>query len=100
MEKNKLSCLIEGYAGTYFEVGQIWETRDENIKARIIRTSTSENYPIICEYQDSFEDKIFESTVDIHGKHNKSSKHRLDLTKLISTEKIEKYLRKLEAYIQ
>lgn len=100
MEKNKLSCLIEGYAGTYFEVGQIWETRDENIKARIIRTSTSENYPIICEYQDIFEDRMFEATVDIHGKYNNSFKHRLDLVKLISTEKIEKYLRKLEAYIQ
>ncbi len=60
MEKNKLSCLIEGYAGTYFKVGQIWETRDENIKAKIIRISTSENYPIICEYQDIFEDRMFE----------------------------------------
>lgn len=41
---------------------------------------------------------MFESTVDIHGKYNKSFKHRFDLTKLISTEKIEKFSRKLEAY--
>lgn len=100
MKELKLKCKIDGYEGTYFEVGQIWETRDENIKAKIIRILANDNYPILCEYQDSFEDKIFESTVDIHGKYNKSFKHRLDLTKLISTEKIEKYLRKLEAYIQ
>lgn len=100
MNDTKLSCLVEGYEGTYFEIGQIWETRDENIKVKIIGISNDNVYPIICEYQDGLEDRVFESTVDIHGKHNKSSKHRLDLTKLISTEKIEKYLRKLEAYIQ
>ena len=98
MKEIKLKCKIDGYEGTYFEVGQIWETRDENIKAKIIRILANDNYPILCEYHDSFEDRMFESTVDIHGKYNKSFKHRLDLTKLISTEKIEKFLRKLEAY--
>ena len=24
----KLECLIEGYEGTYFKIGQVWETRE------------------------------------------------------------------------
>ena len=24
----KLECLVEGYEGTYFEIGQVWETRE------------------------------------------------------------------------
>ena len=27
MEELKLEGLVEGYEGTYFEVGQVWETR-------------------------------------------------------------------------
>ena len=27
MEELKLECLVEGYEGTYFEVGQVWGNR-------------------------------------------------------------------------
>lgn len=34
MEEQKLECFVEGYEGTYFEVGQVWETR-EGLKLKV-----------------------------------------------------------------
>ena len=34
--KEQLKCEIKGYEDTYFEIGQVWDTRDSNIKATII----------------------------------------------------------------
>lgn len=34
-DEQKLECLVEGYEGTYFELGQVWETREGN-KLKII----------------------------------------------------------------
>ena len=83
MKEQKLKCEIKCYEDTYFEIGQVWETRDENIKAKIIKILANDNmFPIICEYYDSFENRMFESTVDTNGRYNKSFKHRYDLVKL------------------
>lgn len=89
MEELKVECLIEGYEGTYFEVGQIWETRDGINKAKIIEILTEKEYPIypiLCEYYNKAEDRNFEFNVDKYGKYTRLNRNRLDLIKLISTE--------------
>lgn len=90
MEELKLECLVEGYEGTYFEVGQVWETRDGNIKARItkIYTGGDKRCPIICEYYNKDEDRTFDFSVDIKGNYAIYVTSKFDLVKLISTKSI------------
>ena len=43
MNHKKLECLVEGYEGTYFEIGQVWETRKGSkfkVKGFDFRTDT------------------------------------------------------------
>lgn len=88
MKELKLECLVEGYEGTYFEVGQVWETRDGINKAKIIEIKRDKgiNYPIVCQYYNKTRDDYFIYNVDKYGKYTRLSEYRFDLVKLISTE--------------
>lgn len=77
-EELKLVCLVEGYEGTYFEVGQVWLTAQGSEKVKIIQLNVDTTVLV--------EGKIRYS-VQLNGKFNKSGLESLrDLARLISTE--------------
>lgn len=75
--------------GTYFKVGQVWETRDGNIKAKVIELLAEGKYPIVCEYYDKAVDKNFEFGVD---------KFRLIPTEELQPKTLSEYLKENCAY--
>jgi hypothetical protein len=109
MEEVKLVCLVEGYEGTYFEVGQIWLTAQGSEKVKIIQLN--EDSTILLEgrirYLVNVESRIRYS-VQLNGKFNKSGlESERDLVKLISTEStpsepqpktLSEYLKENNAY--
>src|SRR5574344_794563 len=82
MEELKLECLVEGYEGTYFEVGQVWETKsgytlkikEFNLKADV--------YKVIMVSDDLIGNYYYTS----EGKKIQGFESELDLVRLISTE--------------
>ena len=80
MNDKKLECLVEGYEGTYYEVGQVWETRD-GAKVTLKGFSVDEDYPLLFDvgYRDLEE-------FTLKGTFYEDIGHRFDLIKLISTE--------------
>ena len=80
MNDKKLECLVEGYEGTYFEVGQVWETRS-GTKIILKNIIDDKDYPLSFDvgYRDLEE-------FTLKGTFYEDIGHRFDLIKLISTE--------------
>ena len=83
MEELKLECLVEGYEGTYFEIGQVWETRrGDKLKVKGFDFRTNVYKLILTEVGDSTEKYYYSAKgEDIQGRETD-----LNLVKLISTE--------------
>ena len=83
MGELKLECSVKGYEGTYFEIGQVWETREGgklkvkgfDFKADIYKLTMTE----VC---NSTEEYYY----TLKGTFYEESEHQFDLIKLISTE--------------
>ena len=83
MEELKLECLVEGYEGTYFEIGQVWETRKGGkIKVKGFDFNTDVYKLTMMEVGDSDEEYYYSSK----GEDVQGIETELDLVKLISTE--------------
>ena len=83
MNDTKLECLIKGYEGTYFEIGQIWKTIDGNkLKVKGFDFKADIYKLTMMEVDDSTEERYYTSKGE-YVQENKSDK---DLVKLISAE--------------
>ena len=101
MNDKKLECLVEGYEGTYYEVGQVWETRG-GAKVTLKGFIDDKNYPLLFDvgYRD-----LEEFTQ--RGTFYEDGEYAFDLVKLISTEStpskpepktLSEYLKENDAY--
>ena len=82
MAELKLECLVEGYEGTYFEVGQVWETKSGyRLKIKSFNL-TEEVYKIIMVSDDLIGNYYY----TLEGKKIQGFESDLDLVKLISAE--------------
>lgn len=80
MNDKKLECLVEGYEGTYYEIGQVWETR--NGKKIVFKDFIKDaDYPLLFDIGNT----IYEEFT-LRGTFYEGDEHDLDLVKLISTE--------------
>lgn len=80
MNDKKLECLVEGYEGTYYEIGQVWETRNgEKIVFKDFIKDA--DYPLLFDIGNT----IYEEFT-LRGTFYEGDEHDLDLVKLISTE--------------
>ena len=83
MEELKLECLVEGYEGTYFEVGQVWEIKSGDIlKVKGFDFETDIYKLTMTEVDDLDEEYYYTSK----GEDVEGAESDLDLVKLISTE--------------
>ena len=101
MNDKKLECLVEGYEGTYYEVGQVWETKG-GAKVTLKGFSVDKDYPLLFDvgYRD-----LEEFTQ--RGTYYEDVEYAFDLVKLISTEStpskqqsktLSEYLKENDAY--
>lgn len=102
MNDKKIECLVEGYEGTYFEVGQVWETRggEKIVFKDFIKDA---DYPLLFDIGNT----IYEEFT-LRGTFYEGDEHDLDLVKLISTEStpseepqpktLSEYLKENDAY--
>ena len=79
----KLECLIEGYEGTYFKIGQVWETR-EGDRLKIKDFYFKPDFYKLAVTKINNSDKEFYYT--LKGKYVKDKESDLDLVRLVSTE--------------
>lgn len=102
MNDKKLECLVEGYEGTYYEIGQVWETRNgEKIVFKDFIKDA--DYPLLFDIGNT----IYEEFT-LRGTFYEGDEHDLDLVKLISTEStpseepqpktLSEYLKENDAY--
>ena len=101
MNDKKLECLVEGYEGTYYEIGQVWETR--NGKKIVFKDFIKDaDYPLLFDIGNT----IYEEFT-LRGTFYEGDEHDLDLVKLISTEStpskqqsktLSEYLKENDAY--
>ena len=83
MNHKKLECLVRGYEGTYFEIGQVWETREGgklkvkgfDLKAKVYKLA-------MTEVGDSTEEYYY----TLKGEDAQGIETEFDLVKLIPTE--------------
>ena len=79
----KLKCLVKGYKGTYFEIGQIWETREGNrLKVKYFNFKPKFYKLTITEINISKKEFYY----TLKGEYVKGKESDFDLIKLISTE--------------
>jgi hypothetical protein len=101
MNDKKLECLVEGYEGTYYEIGQVWETR--NGEKIVLKDFIKDaDYPLLFDIGNT----IYEEFA-LRGTFYEGDEHDLDLVKLISTEStpskpepktLSEYLKENDAY--
>ena len=81
-KKLKLKCLIKGYKGTYFEIGQVWETREgDRLKVNDFYFKT-DSYKLALTKNNSKKELYY----TLKGEYVKGKESDFDLIKLISTE--------------
>ena len=104
MNDKKLECLVEGYEGTYFEVGQVWETRNGE-KIVLKDFIKNETYPLLFDIGNTIYEEFTLRGTFFYA--DAKVKHGLDLVKLISTEStpskpqtktLSEYLKENDAY--
>ena len=83
MEELKLECLVRGYEGTYFEIGQVWETR-EGDRLKIKDFYFKPDFYKLAVTKINNSEKEFYYT--LKGKYVKDKESDLDLVRLVSTE--------------
>ena len=84
MEELKLECLVEGYEGTYFEIGQVWETREGGkLKVKEFDFETDIYKLTMTEVDDSTKEEYYYTP---KGEELQGEESELDLVKLIPTE--------------
>ena len=105
MEELKLECLVEGYEGTYFEIGQVWGDRNgDKLKVKGFDFETDIYKLTMTEVDDSTPEYYYTPK----GEELQGEESELDLVKLISTEAtpskesqpktISEYLKENNAY--
>ncbi len=83
MEELKLECLVEGYEGTYFEIGQVWQIKlGDRLKVKEFDFETDIYKLIMTEVDDSTPKYYYTPK----GEELQGEESVLDLVKLISTE--------------
>ena len=83
MNHKKLECLVEGYEGTYFEIGQVWETREgDKLKVKGFDYGIGIYLIIMTEVGDSTEEYYY----TLKGEDAQGIETEFDLVKLIPTE--------------
>lgn len=83
MEELKLECLVKGYEGTYFEVGQVWETKSGcKLKVKGFDFETDIYKLTMTEGGGSTGEYYYTSK----GEDEQGRESDLDLVRLISTE--------------
>ena len=83
MEELKLECLVRGYEGTYFEIGQVWEIREgDKLKVKGFDFETDIYKLTMTEVDDSTEEYYY----TLKGEDIQGSEYNFDLVKLIPTE--------------
>ena len=101
MNDKKLECLVDGYEGTYYELGQVWETKG-GAKVTLKGFSDDKDYPLLFDIGNT----IYEEFT-LRGTFYEGDEHGLDLVKLISTEStpskqqsktLSEYLKENDAY--
>ena len=82
MKDLKLKCLIKGYEDTFFEVGQVWETREGN-KLKIIGFDLKTPiYKVsLFELEDEYKNHLYYTQ---KGEFWEGEKNKRDLVKLIT----------------
>ena len=104
MNDKKLECLVEGYEGTYYEIGQVWETRNgEKIVFKDFIKDA--DYPLLFDIGNTIYEEFTLRGTFFYA--DAKVKHGLDLVKLISTEStpskpepktLSEYLKENNAY--
>ena len=85
MNDTKLECLIKGYEGTYFEIGQVWEIKSgDMLKVKEFDFETDIYKLTMTEVDDSTPEYYYTPK----GEELQGEESELDLVKLISTEDI------------
>ncbi len=83
MNHKKLECLVEGYEGTYFEIGQVWETREgDKLKVKGFDLKAKVYKLAMTEVGDSTEEYYY----TLKGEDAQGIETEFDLVKLIPTE--------------
>lgn len=82
MAELKLECLVEGYEGTYFEIGQVWETKS-GYKLKIKSFDLKADVYKVIMVSDGLIGNYYYT---LQGKKIQGFESELDLVKLISTE--------------
>ena len=83
MNDKKLECLVEGYEGTYFEIGQVWETREgDKLKVKGFDLKAKVYKLAMTEVGDSTEEYYY----TLKGEDAQGIETEFDLVKLIPTE--------------
>ena len=78
----KLKCLVKGYKGTYFKIGQVWETREgDKLKVKDFYFKT-DSYKLALTKNNSEKELYY----TLKGEYVKGKESDLDLVRLISTE--------------
>ena len=86
MEELKLECLVEGYEGIYFEIGQVWETWEGGkLKVKGFDYGIGIYLIIMTEVGDSTKEYNYYS----NGEKVHRGESKLDLVKLIPTEEFD-----------
>ena len=78
----KLECLIKGYEGTYFKIGQVWETR-EGDKLKVKDFYFKPDFYKLALTKNNSEKELYYT---LKGEYVKGKESDLDLVRLISTE--------------
>lgn len=82
-EELKLECLVEGYEGSYFEIGQVWETRGgERLKVKGFDFTTTSYKLTLRDAENPAEGRYYTS----NGRYRREWESDLDLVRLVSTE--------------
>ena len=78
----KLKCLVKGYKGTYFKIGQVWETREgDKLKVNDFYFKT-DSYKLALTKNNSKKEFYY----TLKGEYVKGKESDFDLIKLVSTE--------------
>ena len=83
MEELKLECLVRGYEGTYFKIGQVWQIKSgDRLKVKEFDFEIDIYKLIMTEVDDSTPKYYYTPK----GEELQGKESELDLVKLISTE--------------
>lgn len=79
----KLECLIKGYEGTYFKIGQIWKTREgDRLKVKDFYFKPDFYKLAVTKINNSKKEFYY----TLKGEYVRGKESDLDLIELISTE--------------